>query len=292
VSPAAAPAPKALPINEGAAMAQTPSPAQQALPLPEPARLHAPVAWQAIDFISDLHLAPEMPATFTAFAAHLQHTRADAVFVLGDLFELWAGDDARSLPFAAQCVRALHAASQRLALFIMVGNRDFLMGPALLADCGATALAKSLQQRGVGQRLMLTHGDALCLGDTAYQAFRAQVRSHAWQQQCLAQPLAQRLALAAQIRQASQGNAVRQQFDGDMQGDIDAPATALWLDTHNAPVLIHGHTHRPATAPLGLQAVRHVLTDWDLDAGPNIKPRAEVLRLDAQGLSRMAPAQG
>jgi UDP-2,3-diacylglucosamine hydrolase len=272
-------------VNEAAA------PAPLALPLPLPTLLQAPAAWRAVDFLSDLHLAAEMPATFAAFAAHLQHTRAQAVFILGDLFELWAGDDSRTLPFAAQCVRALYAASQRVTLYIMVGNRDFLMGPALLADCGATALADPTLLQACGHRLMLTHGDALCLGDTAYQAFRAQVRSAAWQQQCLAQPLVQRLALAAQIRQASQGNAVRQQFDGDMQGDIDADATAQWLADHGVPVLVHGHTHRPASAPLGPQAVRHVLSDWDLDAGPDHAPRAEVLRLSAQGLSRIAPAR-
>jgi UDP-2,3-diacylglucosamine hydrolase len=267
--------------------------ATTALPLPEPVLLQAPVAWRAIDFISDLHLTPEMPNTFAAFSTHLQHTTANAVFILGDLFELWAGDDARLQPFAQSCVAALRSASQRLALFIMVGNRDFLMGPALLADCGATALADPTVLEAFGHRLMLTHGDALCLGDTAYQAFRAQVRSPAWQQQCLAQPLVQRLALAAQIRQASQGNAVRQQFDGDMQGDIDPQATALWLSQQRITVLVHGHTHRPATAPLGAQAVRHVLSDWDLDAGagPGHTPRAEVLRLSAHGLSRIPPAQ-
>jgi UDP-2,3-diacylglucosamine hydrolase len=276
VNPLAAPAP--------------PTALALALPLPEPVSLLAPASWQTIDFISDLHLCAEMPATFDAFAAHLRHTRADAVFILGDLFELWAGDDARFGPFAQRCIAALHSASRRLSLHIMAGNRDFLMGPALLADCGAHALHDPTLLQAFGQRLMLTHGDALCLGDTAYQAFRRQVRSPAWQQQCLAQPLAQRLALAAQIRQASQGNAVRQQFDGDMQGDIEPQATAQWLAAHDVQVLVHGHTHRPASAALGTQAMRHVLTDWDLDAAAGHNARAEVLRLTAQGLQRVAPA--
>ncbi len=287
MTPPAAPAPQPEPSAARATATATEPPL--ALPLPEPVLLQAPASWQAIDFISDLHLSAEMPATFAAFSAHLAHTRADAVFILGDLFELWAGDDARFQPFAQSCIAALHAASQRLALHIMVGNRDFLMGPALLADCGASALPDPTVLQAFGQRLMLTHGDALCLGDTAYQAFRRQVRAAPWQQQCLAQPLAQRLALAAQIRQASQGHAVRQQFDGDMQGDIEPHTTAHWLATQGVQVLVHGHTHKPASAALGAHATRHVLTDWDLDTPPDRKPRAEVLRLTPQGLRRVSP---
>ncbi len=285
MTPPAAPAPQPAPRTATA----TATEALLVLPLPEPVPLQAPASWQAIDFISDLHLSAEMPATFAAFSAHLARTRADAVFILGDLFELWAGDDARFQPFAQRCVQALHAASQRVALHIMVGNRDFLMGAELLADCGAHALPDPTLLEAFGQRLMLTHGDALCLEDTAYQAFRRQVRSASWQQQCLAQPLAQRLALAAQIRQASQGHAVRQQFDGDMQGDIEPQTTARWLAAHGVQVLVHGHTHKHASAALGAHATRHVLTDWDVDTPPDRKPRAEVLRLTPQGLRRVSP---
>lgn len=247
------------------------------------ATVEAPREWHAIDFISDLHLSEVMPATFAAFEAWLEGTPADAVFILGDLFELWVGDDARHEPFARRCVQALARASVRRQVAVMGGNRDFLMGAELLADCGARALADPTLLVAFGQRVLLTHGDAWCIDDHAYQAFRRQVREPAWLQAFLARPLAERLALAREIRRASD---TRRQFDGEGAADVDAATAMAIMRESGAATLVHGHTHRPGSQvwPGGL--VRHVLTDWDLDAGS----RAEVLRLTADGFHRLAPA--
>jgi len=248
-----------------------------------PVTFEAPGHWRAIDFISDLHLSELMPATFAAFEAHLRHTPADAVCILGDLFELWVGDDARHEPFAQRCVQVMADAARLRTLAIMGGNRDFLMGADLLSACGARALPDPTLLVAFGQRTLLTHGDALCLADTAYQAFRAQVRAPAWLQAFLARPLPERLALAREIRKASD---TRRQFDGDSAADVDTAAATALLRQAGATTLVHGHTHRPGTQAWPGGLARHVLTDWDLDSGT----RAEVLRLTPQGFARVAPS--
>ncbi len=267
----------------GAAGVGAPGGAAKSAALADPVPFEVPPGWRAIDFISDLHLSELMPLTFSAFTAHLEGTDADAVFILGDLFELWVGDDARHEPFAQRCIAAMAAASRRRVLAVMGGNRDFLMGDALLGDCGARALPDPTLLIAFDQRVLLTHGDALCLADHAYQAFRRQVREPAWLGSFLARPLDERLALAREIRKASD---TRRQFDGEGSADVDAAAAIALLHAATASTLVHGHTHRPAsqTWPGGL--VRHVLTDWDLDTGA----RAEVLRLTQSGFSRVAPA--
>lgn len=250
--------------------------------------LVAPPHWRAIDFISDLHLAEDMPRTFAAWADHLEHTPADAVVVLGDLFELWVGDDAREHPFAARCLQAMAQAARRRSLHVMVGNRDFLLGAAAMRQAGAAALPDPALLLAFGQRILLTHGDALCLGDAAYQAFRAQVRSLAWQREFLERPLEERLRIGREIRQASQ---MRRSFDGDASADIDAGEALRWLHAHAATQLVHGHTHRPQSAALAPGLTRHVLSDWDLDH-EHAAPRAEVMRLSPGGFARVAPAGG
>ncbi|MBW8893117.1 MAG: UDP-2,3-diacylglucosamine diphosphatase [Burkholderiales bacterium] len=140
--------------------------------------LTAPAHWQQVDLLSDLHLGPETPGTLARLQRHLAETPAQAVLLLGDIFEVWVGDDARTLPFEAGCVAMLREASQRLDLFFMHGNRDFLVGADMLAACGMTALPDPTLLAAFGQRWLLVHGDAQCLDDTAYQAFRSQVRSH------------------------------------------------------------------------------------------------------------------
>jgi UDP-2,3-diacylglucosamine hydrolase len=245
--------------------------------------LEAPPAWQCIDFISDLHLSEALPRTFAGWAAYLRRTRADAVFILGDLFELWVGDDARAAPFARLCIETMAEASSRRTLTLMVGNRDFLIGSALLRDAGAVGLPDPTVLRAWGQPVLLTHGDALCLDDKPYQAFRSQVRSEGWQRDFLARPLAERLALAAEMRSASRE---RQRFDGDLRIDIDPAEAVRWMHTQGTVEMVHGHTHRPGSGVVAPGFKRHVLSDWDLD-GEN--PRAEVLRLTRDGFARLAP---
>ena len=238
--------------------------------------LQAPSHWQRAEFISDLHLQAADRATFAAWAAYMQSTQADALFILGDLFEVWVGDDAAMVAdsFEAECVAVLRQTGQRLVLFIMQGNRDFLMGPALMQACCATALPDPSVLTFAGQRWLLSHGDALCVDDLDYQAFREQVRSTQWQTAFLAKPLAERQSIALGIRQAS---AARKQ-DASVYADVDSTAALALLAHHQAQHLLHGHTHKPAQHPLGPHAMRTVLSDWDVNALP---VRAEVLRLSA-----------
>jgi UDP-2,3-diacylglucosamine hydrolase len=272
----------------------------------------APAAWQSIDFISDLHLSPQLPRTVAAWAEVLQHTTADAICMLGDVFEVWVGDDSRHQPFEQSLVDQIKAASARRPVFFMHGNRDFLVGSALCADAGMSFLPDPTCLQAWGRRWLLSHGDAQCLSDHRYQAFRAQVRSPAWQQNFLDQPLADRVAQAQAMRRASQQHrqagsqrddavagaspasaAVQQPaaaMDGDTVGDLDAERCRAQLTAAAAPVLIHGHTHRPANHDLGDGLQRQVLSDWDLDNA--VPSRAEVLRLRADGPAlRLTPAQ-
>lgn len=254
----------------------------------KPAELRAPAAWGAIDLLSDLHLAEGTPRTFDALATHLRCTQADAVLVLGDLFEAWVGDDARHEGFEAQCAAMLAEASAHRFIGFMAGNRDFLVGHDLLAHCGIVALADPTVLVAFGRRLLLSHGDALCLEDTDYQAFRAQVRSLAWQQRFLAQPLAARREVARELRAQSRQRQAAQRPEN--WADVDGDAAAAWLREANAAELVHGHTHRPGLHALPGGGTRHVLSDWDFDhAGA---PRADVLRVGPDGLSRLAPATG
>jgi UDP-2,3-diacylglucosamine hydrolase len=252
-------------------------------PLPAFFELVAPPSWRVVDLISDLHLCAVMPRTFEAFAAHLLGTPADTVIILGDLFEVWVGDDMASRGFERRCVELMALVASRRQLAFMVGNRDFLAGAELLRRSGAMGLPDPTVLSLNGQRVLLSHGDALCLADKPYQAFRQEVRSAAWQAAFLARPLEARLQIAAEIRTASQG---RRRFDGAMDADIDAAEAVRWMHAMGTQELVHGHTHRPGSNTLAPGFKRHVLSDWDLDHAE----RAEVLRLTRGGFERLAPS--
>lgn len=256
-------------------------------PLPTFWELAAPADWTAIDFISDLHLAEDTPRTFEAWAAHLRDTPASAVFILGDLFEVWIGDDARHTGFEARCADVLAEAASRRPVAFMCGNRDFLVGAELLRECGVMALPDPTVLIAFGERLLLSHGDALCLDDVEYQRFREQVRSRGWQREFLARPLDERAQIARSMRAHSEQRK-RGMAPADWS-DIDKATAVRWMHEAQAPTLIHGHTHRPAHEDLAPGYVREVLSDWDLDhAGA---PRAEVLRLKRSGLARLPLAR-
>ncbi|WP_326494845.1 UDP-2,3-diacylglucosamine diphosphatase [Roseateles hydrophilus] len=242
--------------------------------------LMAPAQWQQVDLLSDLHLGPDTPGTLARLEAHLARTTADAVLLLGDIFEVWVGDDARHEPFEAGAVAMLRKASQRLDLFFMAGNRDFLVGHELLADAGMTALPDPTVLDAFGQRWLLAHGDAQCLADTGYQAWRATSRSTAWQAGFLAKPLAERQAFGRQAREQSRASQTAQL----MATDLDADACRALLREAGATTLIHGHTHRPAEHDLGDGLRRVVLSDWDFETTP---PRGDAIRLSAAGLQRL-----
>ena len=251
------------------------------------ATLQAPAGWQAVDLISDLHLQAGEPGTFEAWRAHMQSTPADAVLLLGDVFEVWVGDDAVPHdPFLQACAQVLRQASQRMTVGFMPGNRDFLVGPAFLNGCGVQPLQDPTVLVWGTQRTVLSHGDALCLGDEAYQRFRAVARTPDWQAQFLSRPLSERLAMAQAMRAQSEAhNQSMQSF-----ADADPAMTAEWLQAASSQHLIHGHTHRPANHPVAELpgARRQVLSDWHV-AGEAPR-RAQVLRLHADGRSERLPA--
>ena len=251
--------------------------------LPSFHELRADDAWRCIEFISDLHLSQQQPRTVDAWAAYLQGSQADAIYILGDLFEVWIGDDAcQAGRFEHQAREILTDAARRRPMGFMAGNRDFLVGQHMLQSCGIAALPDPTLLEAWGRRVLLTHGDSLCLADTAYQAFRRQVRSDAWQSEFLGQPLATRERLARQMRDASEANK-RQTTMADW-ADVDSGAALDWMRATGSADLVHGHTHRPGSQTLAPGMERHVLSDWDCDNEP---ARAQLLRLTRDGFSRV-----
>ncbi len=242
----------------------------------------APVGWRTVDIISDLHLQPGEPETVDVWHGYLQTTPADALFILGDLFEVWVGDDAAAQPgFEAQCAAALRMAAQRLPIYFMHGNRDFLVGSGLAALSNFTLLDDPTVLVLHGERWLLSHGDLLCLDDTDYLAFRAQVRSPEWQSAVLAKPLTERRMLARSMRAQSE---THKHGPNVVSADVDDGAARDWLRQAHAHTLVHGHTHRPAEHDLGDGLRRVVLSDWDAAARP---PRAQVLCLTMAGAQRV-----
>ncbi|MEI8031002.1 MAG: UDP-2,3-diacylglucosamine diphosphatase [Comamonadaceae bacterium] len=238
--------------------------------------LQAPPRWRNIDFISDLHLQDGATATFFAWQDFMQTTQADAVFILGDLFEVWVGDDTyqpeEAQAIETQCAQVLKSASHRLEIFFMHGNRDFLLGAEFARICGMTLIDDPAVLEFAGQRWLLSHGDALCLMDTDYMEFRTQVRGLKWQHEFLAQPLERRREIANALRAQSE----TRKRSGVVYSDVDNREACNWLRTSRASHLIHGHTHKPADHELGAGLRRVVLSDWDAAGTP---PRMEVLRL-------------
>ena len=238
--------------------------------------LKAPAAWHTVDLISDLHLQASETATFEAWRAYMASTPADAVLILGDLFEVWVGDDAAAQdPFLQACADVLRQTAQHAHVAFMPGNRDFLVGPDFLARCGVQPLTDPTLLELASQRILLSHGDALCLDDKPYQAFRLQSRSPEWQQAFLAKTLAERQEFARSLRALSES----QKHEGMSFADADPDMSLMWLSHAQADRLVHGHTHRPANHALGM-GQRHVLSDWSLDHAPF---RAQVLRLQRDG---------
>jgi len=234
--------------------------------------------WSCIEFIADLHLQKSSVATFQAWSNYLQHLQADALFILGDLFEVWVGDDILEHPegeFERQCLALIHQTSQRLPVFWMVGNRDFLLGQRALGHSGMQALSDPCVLHTRHGNGLLSHGDALCLADTDYQQFRQQVRSAPWQTDFLSQPLPMRLAAARSLRAQSEA---RKALSSQLV-DLDPLATQAWMTQAQTTWMVHGHTHQPACHELGQGMQRWVLSDWDGDAKP---PRLQALRWDVQ----------
>jgi UDP-2,3-diacylglucosamine hydrolase len=216
-------------------------------------------------FISDLHLQESHPRTAEAFFRFLAERAAHAnqLYLLGDIFEYWAGDDDLDSPFNQRIVEALRALGESgVAVYWMAGNRDFLVGAGFARAAGLTLLAEPHVTTIGGRRIALVHGDAECTGDTKYMAFRAQVRQSAWQQQFLTMPLAQRKAIIAGLREGSREAHTTKSYE---MMDVTPAAIGALFESTGADVIIHGHTHRPALH-LGADGKRrYVLPDWELD---------------------------
>lgn len=224
--------------------------------------------WAAL-FISDLHLSSDMPHTAEAFFNFLNtkalHTKE--LYLLGDIFEYWAGDDDLDEPFNQSIVTAL-AALEKLGVKIywLAGNRDFLVGEKFAHASHLQLLSEPVVKTIAGKKILLVHGDAQCIDDTAYMAFREKVRNPIWQREFLQQDLNVRKALIAGMRAGSKDA----QKNKSMEiMDVNQAAIAALFESHQVNLMIHGHTHRPHQHHHHTrqgECIRYVLPDWDYDA--------------------------
>ena len=233
-------------------------------------------------FISDLHLQSSHPRTSAAFLSFLEHHAqyAQALYLLGDLFEYWAGDDDLEDPFNARMTAAIRAVSDAgVHVYWIAGNRDFLVGSGFAAAAGATLLSEPHVATIAGRRIVLLHGDAECTKDVQYMEFRAMVRQPAWQQQFLSMPLAQRKAIIDGLRQSSRAHNGEKSMD---IMDVTPDAVAQVFAEQASTIMIHGHTHRPAVHQVD-DTLRYVLPDWECDVTAPQQPRGGWIAIDARG---------
>ena len=213
-------------------------------------------------FISDLHLTEERPEANERFVEFVEDTArgAEALYILGDFFEYWIGDDDLEEPFNAVIAGLLAGLSANgVRLYFMHGNRDFLVGERFCAASGASLLSDPVVHEIQGVQTLLVHGDTLCTDDVEYQAWRRKARDPAFQADFLAKPIAERRRLTAQMREKSK-EVVRGKTAEIM--DVNAQAVAEALRRHGVQRLIHGHTHRPGRHKVGSDGERWVLPDW------------------------------
>jgi UDP-2,3-diacylglucosamine hydrolase len=230
-------------------------------------------------FIADLHLSSERPDTLALFLRFLAERapQADALYILGDLFDAWVGDDDGS-SLATQVQTALKDLTDTgTAVFIQHGNRDFLIGETFLQATGAQLLDEATVLQLGGKRTLLMHGDLLCTDDVDYQQARRMLRAPAFIADFLARPLAERVALAARYRQQS-GEATSLKAEDIM--DVSPLTVVEYARQHDAERLIHGHTHRPGRHVHqvdGREVERWVLSEWHPAAGEALCLRGEEL---------------
>lgn len=214
-------------------------------------------------FISDLHLSEERPDITRLFIdfLHNRAAHAEALYILGDLFEVWLGDD-MVLPEYLPAIEAMQTLSRSVPLFVMYGNRDFLMREKFCRQSGARLLQEPALIDLYGKPTLLLHGDTLCTDDLPYQEFRRMVRDPQWQEALLAKSPEERLALAREYRETS-----KQETGNKDQAimDVNNETVMQTLREHGVLQMIHGHTHRPAIHEFDLDgqpARRIVLGDW------------------------------
>jgi UDP-2,3-diacylglucosamine hydrolase len=221
-------------------------------------------------FASDLHLCPARPGTVHLFERFLAGParEAAALYLLGDLFEYWAGDDDLADPFNADiCAAIRKVGAGGTAIFFLPGNRDFLVGEEFCKATGAKLLPEEIVIDIAGTRTLLLHGDTLCTDDADYQRFRAMVRDERWQREFLALPLAERRTRIEQLREKSEQE--KQTKTCEIM-DVAAASVSAAFRCHEVGRMIHGHTHRPARHEVdigGRTAERWVLPDWSETLG-------------------------
>jgi UDP-2,3-diacylglucosamine hydrolase len=231
-------------------------------------------------FISDLHLTPATPAIAGNFFRFVDFAGSDAgaLYILGDLFDYWIGDDDLDDPFHRSVASRLQELSQAgTKLFLLHGNRDFLIGEEFARVSGCAILPDPVVIDLHGTPTLLTHGDALCTDDVEYQRFRALVRSAQWQKAFLAKSVRERRAIAHNLREQSEASKHAKSME---IMDVNATAVADLFRTHHVSRMIHGHTHRPARHELvvdGTFCERWVLSDWR-DTAPYLMFQSEDLQ--------------
>ena len=216
-------------------------------------------------FISDLHLDETRPDITRAFFDFLQShaIKAKALYILGDFFESWIGDDDSSALIESVKKTLSTVSKQGVAVYIMHGNRDFLLGNTFCAEVGAQLITDPTVITLAGEQTLLMHGDSLCTDDQQYMQFRTMLRSAAWQQDALSKPLEERRTIAKHLRMAS--NEANSNKAEDIM-DVNADAVVAALKEYGCTRMIHGHTHRPNRHPItsdNIKAERIVLGDWD-----------------------------
>jgi UDP-2,3-diacylglucosamine hydrolase len=234
-------------------------------------------------FVSDLHLSESLPRTCAAFCQFLNNAalKAQALFILGDLFEYWIGDDClddtHSVAYAI--TQSLAQLKQRgVDLFILCGNRDFLLGQQFAEQAHALLVDDICLLTAFEKKIVLAHGDTLCTDDHSYQTYRSLVHRPWLQNIFLAMPFTWRQKIAQCLRQRSQ-KPYSTAHPLAAKKDVNDQAVQQLLDQYHSSILIHGHTHRPQCHTYD-QAIRWVLSDWDLDHAQ----RASYLCLDSSGL--------
>ena len=217
-------------------------------------------------FISDCHLHASRPEICEALTGFLDRraTRADRLYILGDLFEVWIGDDDRPEGINP-VIESLQRVAQNCEIFFMVGNRDFLLGEDFAKKVGMTLLTEPERIELGQQALLLIHGDSLCSDDVDYQAFRKMVRDPKWQSEFLAKPLQQRQQIAARLRRDSAAAMAHKPVE---IMDVNQQAVKQCFLDHQVDNIIHGHTHRPAVHRYANNLTRYVLGDWN--PGPSV----------------------
>ncbi|OPX54831.1 UDP-2,3-diacylglucosamine hydrolase [Oceanospirillum multiglobuliferum] len=217
-------------------------------------------------FISDLHLKTLDDPITERFFTFLDQVaiRADQLYILGDFFEYWLGDDYQTPLSIAVAERLSYLSQQGVALFFMAGNRDFLLKDDYAKQCGMTLLPDPYALPAPQQHILLSHGDRLCTDDVEYQKIRPMLRNPQWQSEFIAKSIPERIAFASQARQQSQSSQQQAQDSGYGLVDVNLEAVDQLMREYQCNLLIHGHTHRPKqhTACDG-QALRLVLSDWD-----------------------------